>query len=122
MTPSIAYSKVPVGDYEFELSKAEVMRQGDDITLIGWGSQLQILRAAADMAEDKLGVSCELIDLRYVCASNISFLKNHSSISSSSFIILFSFFVIFLSIFNSTFYTSVVTFWGRSSILEFSLC
>lgn len=75
MTPSIAYSKVPVGDYEFELSKAEVMRQGDDITLIGWGSQLQILRAAADMAEDKLGVSCELIDLRYVCASNISFKK-----------------------------------------------
>jgi len=61
-----AAEEVPVGDYEIELSKAEVMTEGDDITLIGWGSQLQILRAAANMAEEKLGVSCELIDLRTI--------------------------------------------------------
>lgn len=61
-----AVEEVPVGDYEIPLSSAEVMKAGDDITLIGWGSQLQILRAAAAMAEDTLGVSCEIIDLRTI--------------------------------------------------------
>ncbi len=61
-----ASEEVPVGDYEFELSKAEIMRPGDDITLVGWGSQLQILQAAAIMAEEQLGVKCELIDLQTI--------------------------------------------------------
>ena len=61
-----ASEDVPIGDYELPLGKADIMTSGDDITLIGWGSQLQILRAAADMATEKLGVSCELIDLRTI--------------------------------------------------------
>lgn len=61
-----AVEEVPIGDYEIPLSSADVMQKGDDITLIGWGSQLQILRAAAAMAEEKLGVSCEIIDLRTI--------------------------------------------------------
>jgi 2-oxoisovalerate dehydrogenase E1 component beta subunit len=57
---------VPVGDYELPLGKADVMIEGSDVTLIGWGSQLQILRAAGEVAREKLGVSCELIDLRTI--------------------------------------------------------
>lgn len=34
--------EVPIGDYELPLSKAEIMVPGDDVTLIGWGSQLQV--------------------------------------------------------------------------------
>jgi len=48
------------------LGKAEVLREGDDVTVVGYGSQLQILRAACDMAREKLGVNAELIDLRTI--------------------------------------------------------
>lgn len=61
-----AAEDVPIGDYELPLSKADVMFEGSDVTLVGWGSQLQILRASAEMAKEKLGVSCELIDLRTI--------------------------------------------------------
>ncbi|ACJ29342.1 Transketolase, central region:Transketolase, C terminal [Shewanella piezotolerans WP3] len=55
--------EVPDGDFEIELGKAEVVRQGTDITLLGWGAQMEILENAADMAAKK-GISCEVIDLR----------------------------------------------------------
>ncbi|GIU06245.1 2-oxoisovalerate dehydrogenase subunit beta [Shewanella sp. c952] len=51
------------GDFEIELGKAEVVQQGTDITLLGWGAQMEILENAADMAAKK-GISCEVIDLR----------------------------------------------------------
>lgn len=55
--------QVPAGDYEIELGKAEVIRQGKDITLVAWGAQMEALEKAADMAT-KEGISCEIIDLR----------------------------------------------------------
>lgn len=55
--------EVPEGDYEIELGKAEVVEQGTDITLVGWGAQMEILEQAAQMAA-KENISCELIDLR----------------------------------------------------------
>ncbi|WP_283629263.1 alpha-ketoacid dehydrogenase subunit beta [Shewanella baltica] len=55
--------EVPAGDYEIELGKAEVVREGKDITLVAWGAQMEILEKAADMAA-KEGFSCEIIDLR----------------------------------------------------------
>jgi len=61
-----ALRQVPIGDYELPLGKCDVMIQGTDITLVGWGSQLQILRAAGQMAKEQLGVSCELIDIRTI--------------------------------------------------------
>jgi pyruvate/2-oxoglutarate/acetoin dehydrogenase E1 component len=39
---------------------------GKDVTVIGWGSQMYVLEQAVKMAEEKLGVSCELIDLRTI--------------------------------------------------------
>ncbi|OAE35869.1 hypothetical protein AXG93_4346s1140 [Marchantia polymorpha subsp. ruderalis] len=54
---------VPEGDYMLPLSKAEVMREGTDITLVGWGAQLSVMEQACIDAS-KEGISCELIDLR----------------------------------------------------------
>ncbi len=45
---------------------AEVMRDGGDVTLVGWGAQVHVLMEAAAMASDKLRASCEVIDLRTI--------------------------------------------------------
>lgn len=39
---------------------------GSDVTLISYGAQLHILRQALLKAEEELGISCELIDLRTI--------------------------------------------------------
>jgi len=58
--------EVPVGDYEIPLCKAEIIKEGKDITVVGWGAQLLVLQEAITMAEEKLGISVELIDLRTI--------------------------------------------------------
>lgn len=57
--------EVPEEDYQLPLGKAEVVKQGKDITLLGWGAQMETIEKAAEMAE-KQGVSCEIIDLRSI--------------------------------------------------------
>lgn len=57
---------VPKEEYYIDLMKAEVVREGKDITLIGWGAQVRVLQSAAIMAEKELNISCEIIDLRTV--------------------------------------------------------
>ena len=37
---------------------------GTDVTLVGYGAQIQVFREVREMAKDQLGVSCEIIDLR----------------------------------------------------------
>ncbi|KAI9597011.1 thiamine diphosphate-binding protein [Syncephalis fuscata] len=71
MEPKILYraavEQVPVDDYELPLGKAEVLKEGKDITLIGWGSQIYALENAIQIAEKRMpGISCELIDLRTI--------------------------------------------------------
>lgn len=39
---------------------------GDDVTLVGYGTQIHVLREVANMAQEKLNVSCEVIDLRTI--------------------------------------------------------
>ena len=57
-------AEVPTGDYEVELGKASVVRTGSDITLIAWGAQLRTLVAAADLAQQRHGVTADILDLR----------------------------------------------------------
>ena len=33
------------------------------MTLVGWGTQVHVLLEVADLVQEKLGVSCEVIDL-----------------------------------------------------------
>ena len=55
--------EVPDEDYQLSLGKADVVREGKDITLVAWGAQMEAIEKAADLAK-KDGISCELIDLR----------------------------------------------------------
>ncbi|EPS60890.1 hypothetical protein M569_13911, partial [Genlisea aurea] len=59
----LAVEDVPEDDYMLPLSEAEVIREGSDITLVGWGAQLSVMEQACDEAE-KDGICCELIDLK----------------------------------------------------------
>ncbi|CAG0917925.1 unnamed protein product [Notodromas monacha] len=67
MEPKVLYraavEDVPNGEYELPLGKADILREGADVTLIGWGTQVHVLKEVAEMAESQLGVSCEVIDL-----------------------------------------------------------
>ena len=36
---------------------------GNDVTLIGWGTQIHVLREVAQLAQERLGVNCEVIDV-----------------------------------------------------------
>jgi len=40
--------------------------EGKDVTIVGYGAQLHVLAHACALAEEKLGISCELIDLRTI--------------------------------------------------------
>mmetsp|Transcript_17336 Transcript_17336/g.22680 ORF Transcript_17336/g.22680 Transcript_17336/m.22680 type:complete len:405 (+) Transcript_17336:325-1539(+) len=57
---------VPTGDYMIPLGKADIVKAGSDVTVVGWGAQMNVLAHACERAEQDLGVSCELIDLRTI--------------------------------------------------------
>ena len=61
-----AVEEVPDVDYEIPLGKAEIIQEGTDVTIVGWGAQLQTLSKACKIARDKYGISTELIDLRTI--------------------------------------------------------
>ncbi|KAF4125583.1 2-oxoisovalerate dehydrogenase E1 component beta subunit [Geosmithia morbida] len=71
MEPKILYraaaEQVPTGDYELPLSKAEVVKQGSNVTVISYGQPLYNCMAAIARAEEDMGLSAELVDLRTVC-------------------------------------------------------
>ena len=55
--------EVPNEYFECPIGKADILRVGKDVTLIGWGTQVHVLREVADMAQKQYGISCEVIDL-----------------------------------------------------------
>tara|TARA_A100001391_G_scaffold204312_1_gene199536 strand:- start:2402 stop:3523 length:1122 start_codon:yes stop_codon:yes gene_type:complete len=57
--------EVPEADYELPLGVADVIREGRDITLLGWGAQMEVIEKAAALAEQD-GIDCEIIDLRSI--------------------------------------------------------
>jgi 2-oxoisovalerate dehydrogenase E1 component beta subunit len=61
----IAEEDVPQEDYMIPLGKAEILKEGTDLTIIGYGLQLRQIRMAVSMAEEA-GISCEVIDLRTI--------------------------------------------------------
>mmetsp|Transcript_35624 Transcript_35624/g.74826 ORF Transcript_35624/g.74826 Transcript_35624/m.74826 type:complete len:393 (-) Transcript_35624:122-1300(-) len=67
---------VPVEDYEVELGKAEIMRPGTDVTVLGWGGHLRVLEEACDLAMEKDGISCELIDLQTIVPWDVECVAN----------------------------------------------
>ncbi|KAF4959298.1 hypothetical protein FGADI_1741 [Fusarium gaditjirri] len=68
MEPKILYraavEQVPVGSYELPLSTAEILKEGKDVTIVSYGQPLYLCQNAIKQAEQDLGISVELIDLR----------------------------------------------------------
>ena len=50
-----------VGEFRIELGKAEIIREGNDITVISYGSTLRIVEQAAEELEG-LGIDIEIVD------------------------------------------------------------
>ena len=57
--------EVPEEEYTIPLGKADVVKEGTDITVLGWGAQMEVTEKAVEKAEED-GVSCEVIDLRTI--------------------------------------------------------
>ena len=61
---------VPEGYYETPEGEPAVRREGKDITIATLGATLYRALEAADILEEKYGMSAEVIDLRFVCPLN----------------------------------------------------
>lgn len=55
--------EVPEGDYTIPIGKAEVKREGTDVTVISYGMTLHFALEAAEMLEEE-GISVHVLDLR----------------------------------------------------------
>jgi pyruvate dehydrogenase E1 component beta subunit len=58
-----AKGDVPEGDYTVPIGSANVIRQGDHVTVVAWGAMIYEALDAAQKAAEQ-GVECEVIDLR----------------------------------------------------------
>src|ERR687886_242246 len=56
--------EVPEGDYTVPFSKARIAREGDDVTLISYGRQVNLCLQVADKLEEEDAIKAEVIDLR----------------------------------------------------------
>ena len=70
MEPKVLYraavEQVPTETYELPLSKAEVVKEGRDVTLISYGHPLYTCSSAIAAAEKDFDIKVELIDLRTI--------------------------------------------------------
>jgi len=70
MEPKVLYraavEQVPTEAYELPLSKAEIVKDGKDVTIISYGHPLYTCMSAITVAERDFGVKVELIDLRTI--------------------------------------------------------
>jgi len=57
--------EVPEEEYIIPIGKANIVREGKDITLISWGAMMRETLKAADLANEK-GINAEVIDLRTI--------------------------------------------------------
>lgn len=67
--------EVPDEEYRLPLGEAEVLKEGTDVTVLGWGAQMEVIEQAVDMAE-KDGISCEVIDLRTILPWDVDTVAN----------------------------------------------
>ena len=63
--------------YQVPLGIPEIIREGDDITIVSYGSMLRIIQEAATVAQT-LGISCEIIDVQTL----LPFDRNHGIVES----------------------------------------
>ncbi|HEX5653079.1 MAG TPA: thiamine pyrophosphate-dependent enzyme [Chitinophagaceae bacterium] len=64
-------------DYTVPLGVPEIIRQGDDVTLVSYGSTLRVVQEAAIMLESQ-GIHCEIIDVQTLLPFDINHLISDS--------------------------------------------
>jgi len=74
--PAVAWSSHPMGEvpegyYNVPLSEAAIVEEGDDLTIICYGTIVHVAQAAAELA----GVNAEIIDVRTLFPLDIETLK-----------------------------------------------
>lgn len=57
-------AEVPEGEYTVELGKANIVREGSDVTIIAYGMMVHTVVKAAEELEKTKGIKAEVIDLR----------------------------------------------------------
>jgi len=68
---------------------------GSDVTLVGWGTEVHVLRDVVQMAQDILQVSCELIDLCTILpwdVDTVAKVQTHLIITACNFCLTLSIF------------------------------
>jgi len=58
--------EVPDEEYTVEFGKARVAKEGTDVTLIGYGRQVNLLLKVAETLKDQEGIDAEVIDVRSI--------------------------------------------------------
>jgi|SRR5690554_2845036 len=58
--------EVPEEEYEVPIGKAKILKEGTDLTIVGWGAQLREINTAVKEYEQENDVSIEVIDLRTI--------------------------------------------------------
>ena len=54
---------------------------GNDVTMVGYGTQVHVLKEVATLAQEKLNISCEVIDLRTILPYDIDTITKVSSVA-----------------------------------------
>lgn len=57
--------EVPEGAYEIPIGKAKLIQEGEDITVVAWGSMVRDVQKASEIVKKK-GINVEIIDLRTI--------------------------------------------------------
>ncbi len=57
--------EIPEESYEIRLGKANLLREGSDLTLISWGAMTRLALEAAEAAAES-GYECQVLDLRTI--------------------------------------------------------
>ncbi len=68
--------EVPDGDYTVPIGKARIARDGDDVTIVSYGSMLYVTLQAAEQTSKKHGIECEVIDLRTILPFDVDTIGN----------------------------------------------
>jgi pyruvate dehydrogenase E1 component beta subunit len=58
--------EVPEGEYTVEFGKARIAREGTDVSLIGYGRQVNLLLKVAERLQSDEGINAEVIDVRSI--------------------------------------------------------
>ncbi|MDX1542887.1 MAG: pyruvate dehydrogenase complex E1 component subunit beta [Christiangramia sp.] len=58
--------EVPEDEYLIEIGKADIKREGDDVTIVSFGKIIKEAYKAAEQLAEEENISCEIIDLRTI--------------------------------------------------------